>query len=379
VSGLRSAFDEVFDRSLQETVNDAANKTSMSPSRDASPLRKARLLRKRSTINAESLKALRLNNLVEDRDLYQAEASTCFSGLGCAMCAMLPWVRQRSTAPSVPEKESSSARASAISESAAPTLRAKKKHETLLVETYLTGEQYTADGYFNQEGQVQILTVSHAPKNEADPGNIREIVLGTDLRILREQRPLAAEMMIKIQRAASMTEIDGSSAPPFFRNFPFMVEYRVDPQSGAALPIEVNALRHEGKSPAYATLIYTIPLYDFFYKSLPYSEDLLSKQLLEQKLVAAMVFARKPNQGVHVEDMDFAAWDLEMRNIQAPCRTHERKGLRHQATAFPQGDNYFFGWFRGWFEEWASLMSVLEPGWELQFLKEHRKAVAGGA
>merc|ERR1712151_1266320 len=93
----------------------------------------------------------------------------------------------------------------------------------------------------------------------------------TNAAMVREHVPLAKTMMMCLQSAAS------TPTQKFFRNFPFMVEYRVvkgssvdaeDGTENVALPIEVNALRHEGKSPTYAKLFHTAPLYDYFFKDL---------------------------------------------------------------------------------------------------------------
>jgi len=228
------------------------------------------------------------------------------------------------------------------------------------------------------------------------------VVLGTDLRILREQRPLAEEMMRKIQQAATERTFDrarggaGDAASSdarrqhrFFRNFPFMVEYRVDPFSGKALPIEVNALRHEGKSPAYSSLIYKIPLYDFFFKGITFAEDLLKEEMVASLgsspesngagplpgcsqdgvfRVAAMAFARKPEISFHADRMDYKSWAAIIQSLDGDA-SPQRPLSRRCCSRFSNGDNYFFGWARGYFSGWDGLLSVLEPEWELQFAR----------
>jgi hypothetical protein len=299
-------------------------------------------------------------------------------------------------------RQNSGLSADSVPEHDPKTAAAPGDSRQLLVETFLRGHQYTADGYFDDAGEVRVLTVSWAPKDPRNPADIREVVLGTDLRILREQRPLAEEMMMKIQQAATERTFDrageGTSdavSPDarqrhkFFRNFPFMVEYRVDPLSGKALPIEVNALRHEGKSPAYCSLIYNIPLYDFFFKGLVFTEDLLKEDMFAVKSsstesngagplpgcsqdgvfrVAAMAFARKPEVGFHADHMDYKSWAAIMQSLDGDA-SPQRPLSRRCCSRFENGDNYFFGWARGYFAGWDGLLSVLEPEWERQFVR----------
>jgi hypothetical protein len=155
------------------------------------------------------------------------------------------------------------------------------------------------------------------------------------------------------------------------------------------LPIEVNALRHEGKSPAYSSLIYSIPLYDFFFKGLVFAEDLLKEEMFAVKSlspesngagplpgcsqdctfrVAAMAFARKPEIGFHADHMDYKSWAAIMQSLDGDASP--QRPLSHRCCSqFSNGDNYFFGWALGYFTGWDGLLSVLEPEWESQFVR----------
>jgi hypothetical protein len=263
------------------------------------------------------------------------------------------------------------------------------------VETFLTGPQYTADGYFDESGNVQIITVSWAPKDPTNPADIREIVLGTDLRILRAQRPVCADMMEKIQQAASERYPFATQKKrnKFFHNFPFMVEYRVNPQNGRAFPIEVNSMRHEGKSPAYASLLYEVPLYDFFFRGLRFHEEFLKKDILSNdNTVAAMIFARKPDIDFPADSMDFSKWtETVQRQLSvsqsededlsseightadaalSPENARESLRLSRTCSRFVNGNNYFFGWARGYYSGWNGLLQLVSPGWEKPFVME---------
>merc|ERR1712113_280206 len=169
----------------------------------------------------------------------------------------------------------------------------------------------------------------------------------------------------------------------FFHNFPFMVEYRVNPHSGKAFPIEVNSMRHEGKSAAYASLLYKVPLYDFFFRGLHFSEELLKKEISKsENTVAAMIFARKPEIDFPAESMDFISWAEIVQGLGEICcsDSEDSEDSQDSGTAstsrcssggsspFANGKNYFFGWTRDYFSGWQGLLQVCEPGWEEQFV-----------
>merc|ERR1711879_365776 len=169
-----------------------------------------------------------------------------------------------------------------------------------------------------------------------------------------------------------------------------MVEYRVvqGPKSKArprkkAVPVEVNALRHEGKSPTYSQLIHSTPLYDFFFKDLGDGDaDAMCAHMMKafadkrrsvcvadvpeynEEMVAAMIFARKPSEEFLAHNINYAKWVGHLRGLSVSSGSP----LAHEERFAHSDGNFFFGVAMGYFPRWSALDELLVPKYEEQFI-----------
>lgn len=100
-----------------------------------------------------------------------------------------------------------------------------------LVESYLSGDEYAVDAYFDDEGQVTVLNILRHDFAGSDDVSDRLYYTSPEV-ILRELNPMTEFL-------TAVNEILG------IRNFPFHVEVRKQ-VDGSIIPIEFNALRFAG-------------------------------------------------------------------------------------------------------------------------------------
>ena len=100
-----------------------------------------------------------------------------------------------------------------------------------LLESFIEGDEYAVDAYFDAEGRPVVLNVLE--HRYAGPGDVSDRLYVSSRRIVESLAPPAGEFLAAINRRAGI------------RNFPLHAEFRRG-ADGALVPIEVNPLRFGG-------------------------------------------------------------------------------------------------------------------------------------
>ena len=100
-----------------------------------------------------------------------------------------------------------------------------------LVESFIEGEEFAVDAYYDEEGQPVVLNVLE--HRYAGPNDVSDRLYVSSRRIIEELEPPARQFLCAINRLAGI------------RNFPLHAEFRRD-RDGVLVPIEINPLRFGG-------------------------------------------------------------------------------------------------------------------------------------
>ena len=96
----------------------------------------------------------------------------------------------------------------------------------------IEGEEYAVDAYFDAEGKPNIINIfHHIFKNETD---VSDRLYCMSKQIFEANYPAFNQFCIDLNGVLGL------------KNFPMHVEFRVDKNTGRAIPIEVNPLRFAG-------------------------------------------------------------------------------------------------------------------------------------
>ncbi len=106
------------------------------------------------------------------------------------------------------------------------------RSEKFVLEQFIEGEEYAVDAYFDAEGKPNIINIfHHIFKNETD---VSDRLYCMSKQIFEANYPAFNQFCIDLNGVLGL------------RNFPMHVEFRVDKNTGKAIPIEVNPLRFAG-------------------------------------------------------------------------------------------------------------------------------------
>ena len=106
------------------------------------------------------------------------------------------------------------------------------RSEKFILEQCIEGEEYAVDAYYDAEGKPNIINIfHHIFKSETD---VSDRLYCMSKQIFESNYPAFNQFCIDLNGALGL------------RNFPMHVEFRVDKNTGRAIPIEVNPLRFAG-------------------------------------------------------------------------------------------------------------------------------------
>ena len=106
------------------------------------------------------------------------------------------------------------------------------RSEKFVLEQFIEGEEYAVDAYYDAEGKPNIINIfHHIFKSETD---VSDRLYCMSKQIFESNYPAFNQFCIDLNGALEL------------RNFPMHVEFRVDKNTGRAIPIEVNPLRFAG-------------------------------------------------------------------------------------------------------------------------------------
>lgn len=106
------------------------------------------------------------------------------------------------------------------------------RSEKFVLEQFIEGEEYAVDAYFDAEGKPNIINIfHHIFKSETD---VSDRLYCMSKQIFEANYPAFNQFCIDLNGVLGL------------RNFPMHVEFRVDKNTGKAIPIEVNPLRFAG-------------------------------------------------------------------------------------------------------------------------------------
>jgi len=106
------------------------------------------------------------------------------------------------------------------------------RSEKFILEQCIEGEEYAVDAYYDAKGKPNIINIfHHIFKSETD---VSDRLYCMSKQIFESNYPAFNQFCIDLNGALGL------------RNFPMHVEFRVDKNTGRAIPIEVNPLRFAG-------------------------------------------------------------------------------------------------------------------------------------
>ena len=106
------------------------------------------------------------------------------------------------------------------------------RSEKFVLEQFIEGEEYAVDAYYDAESKPNIINIfHHIFKSETD---VSDRLYCMSKQIFESNYPAFNQFCIDLNGALGL------------RNFPMHVEFRVDKNTGRAIPIEVNPLRFAG-------------------------------------------------------------------------------------------------------------------------------------
>jgi len=106
------------------------------------------------------------------------------------------------------------------------------KSGKFVLEDFIQGEEYAVDAYYDKDGKPNIINIfHHIFKSETD---VSDRLYCMSKEIFEENYGPFNQFLIDLNGVLNL------------RNFPMHVEFRVDKNSGKAIPIEVNPLRFAG-------------------------------------------------------------------------------------------------------------------------------------
>ncbi len=106
------------------------------------------------------------------------------------------------------------------------------RSEMFVLEQFIEGEEYAVDAYYDAEGKPNIINIfHHIFKNETD---VSDRLYCMSKQIFEANYPAFNQFCIDLNGVLQL------------KNFPMHVEFRVDKNTGHAIPIEVNPLRFAG-------------------------------------------------------------------------------------------------------------------------------------
>ncbi|MBT8038987.1 MAG: ATP-grasp domain-containing protein [Gammaproteobacteria bacterium] len=101
----------------------------------------------------------------------------------------------------------------------------------LMIESYIEGEEFAVDGYYDAEGRPVVLNALH--HRYADPADVSDRLYVSSRKIVEAIAPAARELLAAI------------NPDRVIRNFPLHAEFRQE-AGGRLVPIEVNPMRFGG-------------------------------------------------------------------------------------------------------------------------------------
>ncbi len=106
------------------------------------------------------------------------------------------------------------------------------RKENFVLEQFIEGEEYAVDAYYDAEGKPNIINIfHHIFKSETD---VSDRLYCMSKQIFEANYPAFNQFCIDLNSVLQL------------KNFPMHVEFRVDKNTGRAIPIEVNPLRFAG-------------------------------------------------------------------------------------------------------------------------------------
>ena len=106
------------------------------------------------------------------------------------------------------------------------------KSGKFVLEDFIQGEEYAVDAYYDKDGKPNIINIfHHIFKSETD---VSDRLYCMSKEIFEKNYGPFNQFLIDLNSVLNL------------RNFPMHVEFRVDKNSGKAIPIEVNPLRFAG-------------------------------------------------------------------------------------------------------------------------------------
>lgn len=106
------------------------------------------------------------------------------------------------------------------------------RSEMFVLEQFIEGEEYAVDAYYDAEGKPNIINIfHHIFKSETD---VSDRLYCMSKQIFEANYPAFNQFCIDLNGVLGL------------KNFPMHVEFRVDKNTGRAIPIEVNPLRFAG-------------------------------------------------------------------------------------------------------------------------------------
>jgi len=165
---------------------------------------------------------------------------------------------------------------------------------TFIIEEYIEGEEFAIDCYFDNDGNVVVLSVLHHKFSSGT--DVSDRVYYTSKNIIQKYKTAIEDFLIPIGKKAAL------------KNFPMHIEIRID-SNGKIIPIEVNPLRFGGwcTTADLTWHAYGINSYEYFLNRKKPNWDEIFK-IREDKIYSILIL----NNNSGMEASEITSFDFEL-------------------------------------------------------------------
>ncbi len=165
---------------------------------------------------------------------------------------------------------------------------------TFIIEEYIEGEEFAIDCYFDNDGNVVVLSVLHHKFSSGT--DVSDRVYYTSKSIILKHKAAIEDFLIPIGKKAGL------------KNFPMHIEIRID-SNGKIVPIEVNPLRFGGwcTTADLTWHAYGINSYEYFLKGIKPNWSNIFKNR-EDKIFSIIIL----NNNSGIETSEITSFDFEL-------------------------------------------------------------------
>lgn len=174
--------------------------------------------------------------------------------------------------------------------------------DNFIIESYIHGEEYAIDAYFNKNGEPVVLHILHHIFSSGK--DVSDRVYSTSKKIIKNNLAQVEDFLKIIGKKLNLI------------NFPLHMEIRID-QQGKIIPIEINPLRFGGwcTTGDLSWYAYGINSYVYFMKQLkPNWKDLLKTKMDEKYNIIVL----DNNSGFDANKIKFFDYDKLLKDFNSP-------------------------------------------------------------